>query len=502
MANKILHKRSSTPGSRPTTGNLDLGELAQNTADGTLFLKKDNGVQSIQQAVITDGQTEGNIYLTGSLEILGNSQQVVEIRNINTVELTGSLDISGSVTASFFVGDGSGLTGILFDIGEAASFSTPFTSQTTVTVVHNLNTELPFVQVYDTNDELFIPLTVKVIDEDTIRVDFSEASSGKIIIAKGGHVVQGTAENAENLNGQPGSFYLDYNNFTNLPPAGDSFPYTGSAIITGSLNVIGPISSSGNIVPTTATQDLGTVISPWRDLYVSTSSIKFSDGVETVKTLTVGNLVTTESLALQLPSGIISGSAQISMGGDLTGTANNAQIATGVIVNDDVNASAGIVYTKLNLNGSNIVSGSFQVSYTGLSNIPAGIISGSDQISTNIRTERLEMGVHFPGSTVTTGAKGRKTFGQSGTIVGWKLVSDTSTTSVIDVWKANNSIPTNSNSITGTAKPSLTAAQLNSSSTLTGWTTSVTAGDVFILEVESNNNASYIYLELDILLSS
>jgi hypothetical protein len=58
----------------------------------------------------------------------------------------------------------------------------------------------------------------------------------------------------------------------------------------------------------------------------------------------------------------------------------------GVIVNDDVNASAGIVHTKLNLNGSGIISGSSQISYPGLSNIPAGIVSGSSQIDLTATT--------------------------------------------------------------------------------------------------------------------
>lgn len=43
MANTILHKRSSTTGATPSSGSLSAGELAINTADGTLFTKKDDG---------------------------------------------------------------------------------------------------------------------------------------------------------------------------------------------------------------------------------------------------------------------------------------------------------------------------------------------------------------------------------------------------------------------------------------------------------------------------
>ena len=137
-----------------------------------------------------------------------------------------------------------------------------------------------------------------------------------------------------------------------------------------------------------------------------------------------------------------------------------------------------------------IVSGSLLVS---------GSVSGS--FPNNIRTQRFELGVSST-TTITTGAKGRKTVSYAGTIVGWRLVSDQNTTTTIDIWKTNAAIPTVTNTITGTAKPSLSSAQLNSSTTLTGWTTAVTDGDVFILNVDSNSSATYLALELEILLNN
>jgi len=43
MPSKIQHRRSTVPGKVPTTAQIDLGELALNTRDGKLFLKRDNG---------------------------------------------------------------------------------------------------------------------------------------------------------------------------------------------------------------------------------------------------------------------------------------------------------------------------------------------------------------------------------------------------------------------------------------------------------------------------
>jgi hypothetical protein len=64
-----------------------------------------------------------------------------------------------------------------------------FFSETSITVSHNLDTTAPFVQVYDENDEQIIPQVIKIIDENTVRVDFPVETSGKIIITKGGHIV-------------------------------------------------------------------------------------------------------------------------------------------------------------------------------------------------------------------------------------------------------------------------------------------------------------------------
>ena len=50
-------KRSAVAGKVPTTGQLDLGELAVNTHDGKLYLKRDNGSQSIQR-LANSGQDE------------------------------------------------------------------------------------------------------------------------------------------------------------------------------------------------------------------------------------------------------------------------------------------------------------------------------------------------------------------------------------------------------------------------------------------------------------
>lgn len=54
MANTVKLKRSAVAGRVPLTTDLDLGEIAVNTRDGKMFLKKDNGAASIVEMATTD----------------------------------------------------------------------------------------------------------------------------------------------------------------------------------------------------------------------------------------------------------------------------------------------------------------------------------------------------------------------------------------------------------------------------------------------------------------
>ena len=83
MAVKIELKRSAVPGKIPTVGQLDLGELAINTYDGTVYLKQDNGVQSIIQLATTAG-----------------SGSVIASASYATYAASSSLPLLGIVTAS------------------------------------------------------------------------------------------------------------------------------------------------------------------------------------------------------------------------------------------------------------------------------------------------------------------------------------------------------------------------------------------------------------------
>lgn len=104
------------------------------------------------------------------------------------------------------------------------------------------------------------------------------------------------------------------------------------------------------------------------------------------------------------------------------------------------------------------------------------------------------------GSVITTGLQGFVIMPYSGTITEWTIIADQSGSSVIDIWKSTyaSAPPTIANTITGSALPTLTTAQTAQSSTLTGWTTSVTTGDVIGFNVNSASSVTRLTLSIKI----
>ena len=62
----IKFKRSAVAGKVPTTADLELGQLAINTNDGKLFIKKDDGTASIIEIGATTGSVNDTLITDGA----------------------------------------------------------------------------------------------------------------------------------------------------------------------------------------------------------------------------------------------------------------------------------------------------------------------------------------------------------------------------------------------------------------------------------------------------
>ncbi|MEM8973615.1 MAG: hypothetical protein AAGD43_16270, partial [Pseudomonadota bacterium] len=86
------------------------------------------------------------------------------------------------------------------------------------------------------------------------------------------------------------------------------------------------------------------------------------------------------------------------------------------------------------------------------------------------------------------------------TIIEATLISNTSGDAVIDVWKDTfaNYPPTNADSITASAQPTLSSADKYQDLSLTGWTTSIAAGDVLVANIDSVSGLTNLVLNLKV----
>ncbi len=152
--------------------------------------------------------------------------------------------------------------------------------------------------------------------------------------------------------------------------------------------------------------------------------------------------------------------------------------------------SVGTSGTSLYVNGDIAIASSIRDSSNVVGAAGSVLTSTSTGIKWNPIKRTVGVTVDGGGSGITTGTKGYIEVPYSGIIEEWKIVSDISGSIVFDVWKSNAAIPTNTNTITASAKPTLTTSQRATSTTLTGWTTIVSENDVFGFEVESASSTT------------
>lgn len=104
------------------------------------------------------------------------------------------------------------------------------------------------------------------------------------------------------------------------------------------------------------------------------------------------------------------------------------------------------------------------------------------------------------GSTITTGIKGDLEIPFACTISAVTMLADQSGSIVVDIWKDTyaNYPPTNVDSITASAVPTISTATKSQDTTLTGWTTSISAGDTLRFNVDSVTTIKRVTLSLKV----
>lgn len=210
-------------------GNITLGgniTIGDSTADSITFAGE------VSSSILPDAT---NTYDLGSVS---KQWQSLHINNITA---------SGQISASYFVGDGSRLENIT--VSQAATVASSFTNQTSVAVSHNFDSKNVNVVVYDSNDTQILPASVTLTDNNTVTVTFDSSTSGRVVVAKGGHIVSGSisANSIDGLNDAINDF-LDLDGVISGSVQVDLTSTTNyESGIKDRLNAEGVISSSAQI---------------------------------------------------------------------------------------------------------------------------------------------------------------------------------------------------------------------------------------------------------------
>jgi hypothetical protein len=139
------------------------------------------------------------------------------------------------------------------------------------------------------------------------------------------------------------------------------------------------------------------------------------------------------------------------------------------------------------------------ITLTLLPDLSTGVVGTLPIASVSARSGSISYVIDGAGSVVTTGIKGQLSIPANCTITGWVITADQSGSAVVDILHSTYSgFPTTS-SIAGTDKPTLSSAQKNQDSALSGWgSTALTAGDILQFDVDSCSTCTRLIVTLNV----
>jgi hypothetical protein len=132
----------------------------------------------------------------------------------------------------------------------------------------------------------------------------------------------------------------------------------------------------------------------------------------------------------------------------------------------------------------------------------AGFMTGADKSKLDQlgQSATITFVIDAGTSAITTGPKGMLQIPFPCTITGWTLLADQAGSCVLDIWKTNFAAapPQLANSITGSAKPTLSNTQTASSSGVASWATAIAADDVLRFNIDSAATITRLTLSLKV----
>ena len=347
-------------GSFTSTSSSIASDIAGLVVDSGSFSSRIAAQEAFSSSLDTGFASEGDLNTaTASL----SASLATDIAAINLFSSSLSSTVI-SYTGSFS-GDGSGLEGIT--VTQNATVTASFSSATTASITHNFDSDNIIVITYDDQDEQFLPSTIKAKTADLVEIHFEAPTTGRAVVARGGHIVSGS---------------IPYENLLNVPAdivsgSGQILVVTdGTGVVSGSAQLASDISGSFTSTSSSIATDIATNVSDIADLVTDSGS--FSTRIASVED-SVGS------------GGLLSSSAQIAS--DISGsfTDASASLAADIVTNANnissndtdiagLNTYSSSLKSAITVAGANVtIAGNLEVSGT-TTTVDSTTVTFSDNI--------------------------------------------------------------------------------------------------------------------------
>ena len=182
-----------------------------------------------------------------------------DLGNLNVINAVTASFFTGSLFTGSFAGDGSLLTDVDISVIEVATVYDTFTSVTTKNLVHNFGTKNVIVTAYNNLDQQIIPASVTTTDDNTVSITFFTSTTGRVVVAKGGHVVSGSIP-SDNITGFDEKVLAKLNTQGVISGSAGTLNYTGSLNVSGAVTFsnlgTGTVSATNGVLSTASDMNL------------------------------------------------------------------------------------------------------------------------------------------------------------------------------------------------------------------------------------------------------